>query len=108
VDVDLDPIMVSLDHQLALVVEVSRRAGGVMADEYVAPLGGTDGDVPTGNVDAQLNRLVEINGDTILSPSFGVSRVHHDLSSQGWWIPRSGGMNGGRGAANHSAMISTR
>jgi hypothetical protein len=79
-----------------------------MADEHVAPLGGADDDVPNGNVDAQLDRLVEINGDSILSVSFSISSVRHDHSSQGWWMPRSGDKNGGRGAANYSAMISTR
>jgi hypothetical protein len=59
-------------------------------------------------VDAQLDRLVEINGDSILSVSFSVSSVRHDHSSQGWWIPCSGDKNDGRGAANYSAIISTR
>ena len=72
VHADLDPVIAGVDHQLALVVEVSKRAGCGMADEHVAPLGGTDGDVPNGNVDAQFDWLVEIDGDTFLSPSFGV------------------------------------
>src|SRR5829696_6229791 len=103
---DLDPVIADIDHELALVVaEVSKRAGCGMADEHVATLGCANGDVPNGIVDAQFDRLVVVNGDTILAPSFGVSGVRHDHSSQGWWIPHSGHKNGGRGATDYSAMI---
>ena len=61
-----------------------------MADEHVGPLGGTDGDVANGNVDAQSDRLIEIDGDTVLAPSFGVSSVRHDSSSQRRWVPGAG------------------
>jgi len=61
-----------------------------MADEHVSPLGSTDGDVAIEVVDAQHDRLVEVNGDTILSPRFHVSSVHHDSSSQRWWVPIQG------------------
>ena len=72
-----------------VVAEVSNEPDATV-DQHVGPLGGTDMvTFPTGMW--TLNSIGWlINGDTILSPSFGVSSVRHDHSSQSWWVPRSG------------------
>src|SRR5215213_5482041 len=88
---DLDPVLAGVDHEIDLVVaEVSRRSGGNMADEHVSPIGGSDSHVAIGVVDFEHDRLVEVNGNTILAPRFRVTSVRHDSSSERWWVPFRG------------------
>jgi hypothetical protein len=91
VHADLDPVLVGVDHEIDLLVaEVAGKTGSGMADEHVDPLGGADANAAIGVVDFEHERLVEVNGDTIISPSFRISSVRHKSSSQRWWVPVQG------------------
>src|SRR5215212_5898577 len=91
VHADLDLVMVSVDVEIDLLVtEISTITGCDMTNEHVGPLGSSDGHGAIRVVDFQHDRLIEVNGDTVLAPIFRVSTVRHDSSSQCWWVPVQG------------------